>query len=178
VKQLVELHGGQVHARSEGPGSGSTFTVDLPLVSAPAKTGAVRVAPGRVGPLRILVTDDNEETAFSLSMLLRRMGHQVRACNNGPDAIVEAGRFHPQVIFMDIGMPGMDGYETCRAIRAGSNGTRPFIIALTGWGQDEDKRLASDAGFDLHVTKPMDRGRLLECLEKSVRADLSARRSA
>lgn len=158
VKQLVALHGGSITAHSEGHGTGSTFTVRLPLVDAPnvarppTETEATTTAS-----LRILVADDNTESAVSLSLLLRNMHHTVRAVHNGPDAIVEASRFQPQLIFLDIGMPVMDGYEACRRIRAEAHIRRPYIVALTGWGQDQDKRLARDAGFDQHVVKPIDR---------------------
>jgi len=165
VKQLVGLHGGTVTVSSPGLGEGSTFSVRLPLIAAPVPEANKPVANAPPGKrLRVLVTDDNVESATTLSMVLRKLGHDVRAVHNGPDSVVEVTAFKPDLVFLDIGMPGMDGYETCRCIRATSAGRALHMVALTGWGQDEDKRLADKAGFDRHVVKPIARGELLAIL--------------
>jgi PAS domain S-box-containing protein len=159
VKRLVELHGGGVEARSEGAGLGAEFTVRLPRAQSPATRARLHapVAPP-VQPVarRILVADDNRDAAESLGMLLRLMGNEVRTVHDGIKAVEEAATFRPDVILLDIGMPRLNGYDAARLIREQrwSNGT--MIVALTGWGQDEDKRRAIEAGFDRHFTKPLD----------------------
>jgi PAS domain S-box-containing protein len=165
VKNLVEMHGGTIMVHSEGWGRGSLFTVCLPL-NVPARTDGPEnhVPRDQAERLRILVVDDNVESAVTLSMVLRKMGHDVRAVHSGKDAIVEVPIFKPHMVFMDIGMPHMDGYEACRRIRAGEEGRDVFMAALTGWGQEGDKRLAQEAGFDLHVVKPIGRDSLSNIL--------------
>ncbi len=159
VKRLVELHGGSVAAHSEGPGRGSDFVVRLPAARAagerpagPAPGGAAPAPPRR----RVLVVDDNPDAADSLALLLGLAGQEVRAAYDGPSALARAGDFRPQMVFLDIGMPGMDGYEVARRLRrqAGPNGV--VLVALTGWGQDEDRRRSEEAGFDRHLVKPVE----------------------
>jgi PAS domain S-box-containing protein len=159
VKRIVEMHGGQVEARSAGAGQGSEFTVRLRRAVGAAPQPVALEPPLRLPhsvSRRVLVADDNRDAAESLGMLLRLMGNEVRTVHDGIKAVEEAATFRPDVILLDIGMPRLNGYEAARLIREQrwSNGT--MIVALTGWGQDEDKRRASEAGFDRHFTKPLD----------------------
>jgi PAS domain S-box-containing protein len=158
VKRLVEMHGGRVEASSEGTGKGTQVSVHLKAVSASPSADAAR--PSRlpraaVRAFRILVADDNQDAAESLAMMLRMMGNHLRTVHDGEQAVAEAAVFRPDVILLDIGMPRMNGYDAAREIRAQAWGARMVLVALTGWGQDEDKRRASQAGFDRHFTKPV-----------------------
>jgi len=157
VKGFVELHGGTVSAASAGAGRGSTFTVRLPL------TEAVAVAPidgqvvshgARMQPRRVLVIDDNRDAAACMVALLQAAGHDVRDAHDGPEGLRAAFEFEPEVILLDIGMPGMSGLEVARELRRRS-GLSPRIIAITGWGQERDRKLTREAGFDFHLTKPV-----------------------
>ena len=154
ARRMVELHGGTVEARSEGAGRGCTFVVRLPVASSSA---AERTTPQQTAALppkcRILVAEDNADAAEMLRLMLEVKGHDVRVAADGVQAIALAQTFDPQIVFLDIGMPRMDGYEAARRIR-GLLGDRVLLVALTGWGQDEDKRRAREAGFDHHLTKP------------------------
>lgn len=160
VKRLVALHGGSVEAHSAGPGTGAEFVVRLPLgaTAAPALPAAESSAPGKdsLPSRRILVVDDNMDAATSLALLLEIGGNQLRTAHEGRSALEIAATFRPEVIFLDIGLPGMDGYEVCRRIRAQSWGGGIAILALTGWGQAHDIRQARAAGFDRHLIKPVD----------------------
>ena len=154
VKGLVELHGGRVEAHSDGR-RGSRFTVTLPVVVAPVdaavSTGIRDLSPAR----RVLVVDDNRDSADSLALLLTTLGHDVRAVYDGESAIGEAGRFRPHVVLLDLGMPGLDGLETARRLRAAHPGEAMFLVAVTGWGQDRDRQQTRAAGFDAHLVKPV-----------------------
>jgi PAS domain S-box-containing protein len=172
VRQLVQLHGGSVSAQSDGVGRGSTFTVRLPLISraasaqADAQAGAARSIPvsSPVGRARrILVVDDNADAANSLAMVLELLGHVVQTVYGGPAALQVVESFGPEIVLLDIGMPEMDGYEVARQMRAMPRGKSVRLVALTGWGQEEDKRRALEAGFDEHLTKPVEPA-LLEVL--------------
>ena len=155
VRRLVELHGGRVTAASEGPGLGTEVTLWLPVAAAPAaRPEPVAAAPGR-GERRLLVVDDNLDAAESLALLLRAQGHEVRRAHSGPEALEIARDFMPEVILLDIGLPGMDGYEVARAVRADGVLARCHVIAVTGYGRDEDRRRSSEAGFDHHLVKPV-----------------------
>jgi PAS domain S-box-containing protein len=159
VKNLVELHGGSVTARSEGPGKGSEFLVRLPILSdlaepAPAPTSRLP-AGGEVVSHRILVVDDNTDAADTLAMLLRVMGHDVQTAADGLSALNVARSYRPQVVLLDIGLPRMDGYEVARRLRREPGLENVVLIALTGYGQEEDKRASQEAGFQQHLVKPV-----------------------
>lgn len=158
VKGLIELHGGHVEAHSDGLGHGSEFTVSMPLISslksaAPTVSDAARQAPAR---RRILIADDNRDAAESLSMLLELGGHEVRVVHLGRDAVSLAGVFRPDLALLDIGMPDLSGYEVARLLRREPWAAKLQLIAVTGWGQEDDRRRALEAGFDRHFTKPID----------------------
>jgi PAS domain S-box-containing protein len=168
VRGLVELHGGSVEARSDGAGKGSEFIVRLPVVGAPAPP-ATGPSDGAEKPCagpkhRILVVDDNRDTADSMAMTLEMMGHPSRTAYDGLEAVQSAASFRPEVVLLDIGLPKLNGYDAARRIREQPWGKDMILIALTGWGQEADKRRASDAGFDHHLTKPVKVGTVLELL--------------
>jgi signal transduction histidine kinase/CheY-like chemotaxis protein len=161
VKSLVDLHGGSVEAKSEGPGRGSEFIVHLPAASPGEAAGAQRAAAPLDGAKRrVLVADDNRDAVDSLCALLRLSGYEAQVARNGAEALERARSFRPQVALLDIGMPKMSGYEVARRIRAEPWGAGMILVAVTGWGQDDDKRRAADAGFNQHLTKPVDGARL------------------
>lgn len=157
VQRLVEMHGGRVEAESPGPGHGSLFTVYLPLAEGPVRT-AVPAPPVEAGhhASRILVVDDNTDAAQLMGLLLRKLGHQVEVVHDGLSALKAGAAFLPNVVLMDIGMPGLNGYDTCRLMRGTSWGDGTRIIAVSGWGQAEDRRRSAEAGFDDHLVKPVD----------------------
>jgi len=158
ARALVELHGGSVMAYSEGPGRGSEFMVRLPLARTRMleRDAHAPEEPAAPAGRRILVADDNHDAAESLAMMLRMGGNDVRTGRDGVEAVTIAQSYHPQVVLLDIGMPRMNGYDAARRIRSEPWGREMMLIALTGWGQDEDKRRAREAGFDHHLTKPVD----------------------
>ena len=172
VKGLVELHGGDVHAHSEGLGRGSEFRVSLPGPASATAAGDGRdaAATAAAATLRILVADDNHDGAETLGLLLRLGGHDVHLAFSGPHALEAARQYRPQVALLDIGMPGLDGYEVGRRIRSEAWGRSMRLIAVTGWGRDDDKVRALAAGFDCHLTKPLDPDSLLDVLQKVVGA--------
>jgi PAS domain S-box-containing protein len=166
VKRLVELHGGSIRAWSDGPGKGSEFVVRLP-VSGTAQSGDEGIEPVNdqaSPPRRILVVDDNRDSADSLALLLNLQGHEVKAVYDGLSAVHTAERFAPDVILLDRGLPLLDGIEACRRIREKSWGRNMVIVALTGWGQEEDRRRSREAGFDEHLVKPVSNDALLKLL--------------
>jgi CheY-like chemotaxis protein len=157
VERLVRMHGGEVTVRSEGIGRGTEFRVRLPLADRPARPEAAAPSAGRaVRGLRILVADDSVDSALTLHALLSAAGHDVQAVHDGFAALQRAAEFRPHVLVLDIGMPGLNGYDTCRRIRAEPWGRNAVIIAVTGWGADEDRRRSREAGFDAHLVKPVD----------------------
>lgn len=165
VRRLVELHGGCVEFRSDGVGMGSEFTLRLPnasesslAVSAPARS------PATVSPVRLLVADDNRDSADSLAMLLRVHGHDVHTAYDGVDAVNTADRLRPDAVLLDIGMPRLNGYDACRQIRQSAWGRDVLLIAMTGWGQANDRRRTVDVGFDAHLVKPVDPQELIALL--------------
>jgi PAS domain S-box-containing protein len=168
VKGLVELHGGTVEARSDGRDRGSAFVVRLPLAGLDSSARpSSKPSSGTLGaPRAILVVDDNRDSAESLARILQAHGHQVRTAFDGASAIDAARAFRPSFILLDIGMPGLDGYETARRIREETFGREAILIAMTGWGQKEDRKLSGFAGFDAHLTKPVDVSVLCALLER------------
>jgi CheY-like chemotaxis protein/two-component sensor histidine kinase len=172
VKRIVELHGGSVTVRSDGPDRGSEFIIRLPAeVTAPELVPLIDDAPlGRatahaMSPLRVLVVDDNEDSADSLAELLRFSGHETVTANDGPEALTAADRFRPHVAILDVGLPTMSGHDVCRQLRTQPWARDLFIVALTGWGQEEDRRKSREAGFDDHFVKPLDHAELLTRLQ-------------
>ncbi|MGH7584522.1 MAG: hybrid sensor histidine kinase/response regulator, partial [Gemmatimonadales bacterium] len=161
VKRLVEMHGGSVSAASDGPDRGSEFVVRLPLLHAAADAKAVRnsVAPA-VRARRILVVDDNRDGAESLAAVLRLSGHETALAHDGMEALAVGAAFRPELILLDIGLPRLDGFETCRAIRDSGWGADVNVVALTGWGQEAHRRRSEEAGFDAHLVKPVDHAAL------------------
>jgi CheY-like chemotaxis protein len=158
VKGLVELHGGTIDVHSDGPGQGSEFTVHLPIVDVPVEApdeASGGQEGGRVARCRILVVDDLRDSAVSMAMILRMMGHETRTAYDGLEAMQTATVFQPDIVFLDIGLPKMNGYEVARRIREQPWGGNVALVALTGWGQEEDRRRSSVAGFDHHLTKPV-----------------------
>jgi CheY-like chemotaxis protein len=178
ARSLVVLHGGTLTATSDGPGCGSTFTVRLPVSGARADVAA-SAEPARAsapGPrLRVLVVDDNVDAALSLGMLLRAMGHCVEIAHDGVEALARAEALWPDVVVLDIGMPRVSGYEVARRIRHTAWGRDAFLLAVTGWGQEHDRRRALAAGFDRHMVKPVEPGALALLLAGlAARADRAA----
>ncbi|HEX7079443.1 MAG TPA: PAS domain S-box protein [Gammaproteobacteria bacterium] len=168
VRRLVELHGGSVEARSGGIAAGSKFIVRLPIAlpqSAAVKPSEREGAAGRAK--RVMIVDDNVDGADSLARLLALMGHETVTEYDGPSALRRAQQFAADVIFLDLGMPIMDGFEVCRRLRAENMGKRPTIVALTGWGRREDVARAEQVGFDAHLVKPVDRAALAHVLESA-----------
>jgi signal transduction histidine kinase len=166
VRRLVELHGGRVEAASEGPGRGSTFTVRLPRLSRPSS--ALRPRPAAPAcertPLRILVVEDDRDNREMLRAVLELGGHEVHEVADGLQALRLAGLVRPQLALIDIGLPGLDGLDVASRLRATVEGDAMFLVAVTGYGQEEDRRKAIEAGFDRHLTKPIDFDRLDEVL--------------
>ena len=156
ARRLVELHGGIIEARSSGIGRGSEFTVRLPIVVEPEMpTKTIPAAFMTAETYRILLADDNVDFVNSIGALLSAMGHSVVITHNGPDALTAAARFCPDYAFLDIGLPQMSGYDLARGIRRLSCGPMTMLIAVTGWGQEKDRQLAFEAGFDHHMVKPV-----------------------
>ncbi|HWY88630.1 MAG TPA: CHASE3 domain-containing protein [Gemmataceae bacterium] len=172
VRRLVEMHGGKVEAHSAGTGQGSEFVVRLPL--APDNQAVKEApkheskAPAQHSPQRVLVVDDNQDSAESLGMLLRLRGNEVRTAYDGLAAIEAARAFHPEVVVLDIGLPGMNGYDVARQMRKMPELQGALLIAQTGWGQDEDRRRSEEVGFDAHLVKPVDAAALQDLLSRHV----------
>jgi PAS domain S-box-containing protein len=167
VRGIVELHGGSVSARSEGESRGSEFTVRLPLgrASRAPQTSAQDSAPGGGERLKILVIDDNEDAAEMCATFLELAGQDVRRAYNGRSALALAEAFRPRVALLDIGLPDISGYEVARSLRRAPWATNLLLVAVTGWGQDQDKQRALDAGFDHHLTKPIEPDELERLLQ-------------
>ena len=166
VRSLVHLHGGEVQARSDGPGRGSEFTVRLPVRERPVNPQArqARITSSSP-PRRILVVEDNCDSAESLGRWLRQAGHEVKVAPDGPSALEAAISFRPQVAVVDLGLPGMDGYQVARRLGECDDLSGVVLIALTGYGQEEDRRRSREAGFRHHLVKPADPATLLQLVE-------------
>lgn len=169
VKRLVEMHGGTVCATSAGPGQGSEFTIRLPLLG--STQGNETPAPASDSSAgtrqrRILIVDDNTDAATSAAVLLRLIGHKVETAGDGAAALELAARFRPEIALLDIGLPGMSGYELARALRAQHENQGAILIAVTGYGQEEDRRMSYDAGFDRHLVKPVDPAALIQLVSE------------
>jgi len=160
VRGLVALHGGSVTAHSDGDGKGSSFVVRLPIADSseprPEAADPIRRTSGPAVSHRILVVDDNRDSVVSLAHMLELMGHRVHTAEDGLAAVETAALVQPNVVLLDIGMPKLNGHAAARQIRSGPGGAEVTLVALTGWGQKEDKRMAAEAGFDHHLTKPVD----------------------
>jgi PAS domain S-box-containing protein len=156
VQRLVKLHGGSVEAHSEGLGHGSEFTVRLPILTTAAEPAPPPAAENPDTPRRILIVDDNEDSAWTMATLQSMRGHETRTAFTGPDAVAAAAEFLPDVVLLDIGLPGMDGYQVARQLRAMPALAGTFVVAMTGYGRDEDRALTEAAGFDRHMVKPVD----------------------
>jgi len=174
ARRLAEMHGGSLDASSEGKGRGSEFVVRLPL---PVPASEVPPAPqpaadpvGTSAPMRILVVDDNRDSADSLARVLRRRGHEVRTAYDGAAAARTVDEHGADVVLLDIGLPGVNGYEVARQIRDAPGGDRVLVIAVTGWGQREDLDRSREAGFDAHLVKPVDLQALHRLMEQGSRA--------
>jgi CheY-like chemotaxis protein len=169
VRSLVQLHGGSVEARSEGLGCGSEFLVRLPALDGPAveaagtNATAVSAVEGRA-VRRVLVVDDNTDATDMLAHALRYAGHEVCAENEGRIALETAARFLPDVVLLDLGLPGMDGIEIARRLRADPTLAQVVIIALTGYGQESDRKRSSEAGIDHHLVKPVEVETIIEAI--------------
>ncbi|WP_254508254.1 hybrid sensor histidine kinase/response regulator [Anatilimnocola floriformis] len=167
VKRLVEMHEGTVTAHSEGTNQGTEFTVRLPALAAgpqprPPVDTELTTKKGR---RKILVVDDNRDSAITLAMLLKITGNELQTAHDGQEAVTKAEQFQPEIILLDIGMPIMDGYQACRAIRTQPWGQRIKIVALTGWGQESDRRQTREAGFDAHLVKPVEHALLVKTID-------------
>jgi PAS domain S-box-containing protein len=168
VKRLVEMHGGTVEARSQGTASGSEFVVRIPAAP-PAPRAAespLRETPVAVTPKTILVVDDNVDAAEAMSMLLTIIGHTTRVAHDGPEALEAVRSYAPDVVLLDLGLPGMTGFEVCQKIRAMDGTKAPLVVALTGWGQDSDRKKSRESGFDHHLVKPVDYDALADLLAR------------
>jgi len=156
VKKLVQMHDGSVEAHSDGPGHGSEFQVRLPILIGAASRTPVEDEYLGQSNVRVLIVDDKHDAASSLAMLVQKLGNEVFVAHDGLKAVELAGKLRPDVVLMDIGMPQLNGYEAARQMREQPWAHRLVLIALTGWGQEEDKQRAQEAGFDHHLIKPLD----------------------
>jgi CheY-like chemotaxis protein len=166
ARRLAELHGGSVVAKSEGEGKGSEFTLRLPVGALPQATPQAKAAPPpeKVAAKRVLIVDDNLDAAATLDQLMRSLGHTTMVAHDGTQALRMAAEFKPEVVLLDIGLPGMSGYEVARRLRAHSAHVMK-IIAVTGWGTETDRSRSAEAGFDLHLVKPVDESALQRVME-------------
>ncbi|MEO7793915.1 MAG: response regulator [Thermoanaerobaculia bacterium] len=180
VRHLVEMHGGEVEASSAGPALGSEFAVRLPTIAGARMPAAIDTAALGEGTARIrrriLVVDDMPDNAASLTVLLRQLGHQVETAYGGLEALATVQRLRPQIVLLDLGMPDLDGLQVCRRIRQFEWGSEIILVALTGWGQEQDRRRAYDAGFDAHLVKPLDHVALEALLAEFGTGELPHRR--
>jgi CheY-like chemotaxis protein len=177
VRQLVEMHGGEVEAYSEGPGTGSKFTVRLQ-----ASAGLPAAAPGAEAHasheraeqgMRVLVVDDNVDSAETMAQFLGIVGYETLTAHDGLAAVSAAASFKPNVVLLDIGLPHLSGHEAAKRIRTGPGGEEMLLIALSGWGQAEDRQKSKEAGFDRHFVKPVELETLLQAVAMGRRESVS-----
>jgi signal transduction histidine kinase/CheY-like chemotaxis protein len=167
VMKLVEMHGGQVAATSEGPGKGSEFTIRIPAVTRPDAAMPLVQEPGEAkAKTVILVVDDNVDAVRTLAILLKLAGHDVMTAHRGPEAIELARLCRPQIILLDLGLPGMSGYDVVKRLRGEEWGGDALIVAVSGYGQEEDRQRTNEAGFDLHLVKPINYDELLTLIRR------------
>jgi len=166
VKRLTEMHGGSIEAKSDGEGQGSEFVVRLPIVQKPEEisTAASDAPAAQSAQRRILIVDDNRDSADSLALLLKITGNKTYMAHDGLEAVELIEKHRPEVVLLDIGLPTLDGHEVCRRVREQPWGKDIVVIALTGWGQEDDRRKSEEAGFNGHLVKPVDYDKLLELL--------------
>jgi len=164
VKRLTEMHGGSIEAKSKGEGQGSEFIVRLPIVNRPLSVVESAASRDVSAKRRILIVDDNRDSAASLSMLLELTGNEIYTAHDGVEAMAAIEKHRPEVVLLDIGLPKLDGHEVCRRVREQPWGKDIVVIALTGWGQEDDRRRSEEAGFNGHLVKPVDYDKLLELL--------------
>jgi CheY-like chemotaxis protein len=158
VQRLTELHGGKVEATSI-PGKGSEFTIRLPVVPGPASRSPLsetETLPPAAQPLRVLVVDDNLDAAESLALLVQAAGHDVRTVHDGPSAVTTALDYRPRVVLLDIGLPGLNGYEVAKQIRLQAIDPAVLLVAVTGYGEEADRQMSLESGFNYHLIKPAD----------------------
>ncbi|HEY8358339.1 MAG TPA: ATP-binding protein, partial [Ramlibacter sp.] len=178
ARSLVEMHGGSIEAHSPGLGQGSTFTVRLPAASAVAQAEAEQARDAGPAGLRVLVVDDNRDSADSATDVLRLLGNQVESAYDGESGIQVARRFRPHMILLDLAMPGVDGYEARKRLLEEGGHDKAFFVAMTGYGNEEDKRRTRAAGFDAHLTKPVELDALITLLNEARDQRESTRRTA
>jgi CheY-like chemotaxis protein len=171
ARRLVELHDGKLEAFSDGPDKGSTFVATLPLAASAAPQPAKHSEPEAVADrrFRILLADDNVDFSSSLATLLRSLGHELLVAEDGLRALEAAPAFQPDFAFLDIGLPGLNGYALARALRANPATSETVLVAVTGWGQERDRQLAQEAGFDHHLVKPVEPAKIREVLAREWR---------
>jgi CheY-like chemotaxis protein len=177
ANRLVQMHGGTISAYSAGIGEGSEFVVRLPAAMVTyrmPKFQRARPAAAHTASRRILVVDDNRDSAEALATMLKLLGHDVLTAHDGLAAVEGVRTFQPDVALLDIGMPHVSGYDAARLIRQQPGGADVFLIALTGWGHDSDKRLSREAGFDAHLVKPADVASIEQLLQASARGPSAA----
>jgi PAS domain S-box-containing protein len=168
VRRLAEMHGGRVEAKSPGQGRGTTVTVELPQIAAPAETPGAP-PPARPSPRRILIVEDSRDSRDMLRYLLEHAGHEVHEAADGPSGVEAILKVRPDIALVDVGLPGLDGYEVARRVRADAAGGKVRLVALTGYGLPDDHRRSQEAGFDAHLVKPVDPGRLAAVIEAPAR---------
>jgi signal transduction histidine kinase len=168
ARRLIEMHGGAIAAHSDGAGTGTALVITMPICQADAtRPSSSRIDVSHVVG-RVVIIDDNRDAAHTMSMLVEQLGGSARIAHDAASGLAAVEEFQPDIVFLDIGLPGMDGYETCRRVRRQPSTRHIVIVAVTGWGQSQDKQRALDAGFDTHLTKPVDSAALASILARGV----------